>query len=85
MKLPFEVVAYGILLIFLGFIAFMPIKSNDLVKSKFCKIDSIYTQPKYEFLPEQTTKYRTECGLTFTSNKEYNLGDSIEVKTIIVQ
>ncbi len=85
MKVNYKIIAYGILLIFIGTVMFMPIKHNDLVKSSFCKIDSIYTKPKYEFIPEQITKYHTACDIIFTSNKEYHLGDSIEIKTIIVQ
>ena len=85
MKFNLETVCYGLLIVGFGFIVFMPIKSNNLTKSKFCRIDSIYTKLKYEFSPEQSTKYHTACGITFTSNKEYNIGDSIEVKTIIVE
>ena len=54
-------------------------------KVKYCKIDSISTSPKNEFSPEILTKYHTECDITFSSNKEYHIGDSIKVKTIIIQ
>jgi hypothetical protein len=85
MKFNLETVCYGLLMVCFGFFIFLPVRSNDLVKSKFCRIDSIYMKPKYEFSPELLTKYHTACGLTFTSNKEYSIGDSIEVKTIILQ
>lgn len=59
--------------------------SNRLEKISYCKIDSIYTIPKYEIMPELVTKYHTQCGYTFSSNKNYHIGDSIQIKTIIIE
>jgi hypothetical protein len=81
----FEILGYCLLLIFACVICFLPVGSDNIEKIKYCKIDSIYTLPKYEFTSEKITKYHTECDVIFSSKHIYIVGDSIEVKTIIIQ
>lgn len=58
---------------------------DSKVTIKYCKVDSIYRRLKYEFMPELITSYHTDCGLTFSSNKEYQIGDSLPIKIIIIK
>lgn len=62
-------------------------KSNvrDIEKTSYCKIDSIYSVFKNDFTSEVITKYHTNCEFIFSSYNTYIVGDSIEVKTIIIQ
>lgn len=68
------------------YVALLPPPNNpkNLEKTKYCQIDSIYTYPKYDFTPELITTYHTQCGIKFSSYKSYKIGDSIQVKTIII-
>jgi len=83
MRLDF--LGYGILLAGVITIGLIPIHSNNIEKIKYCEIDSIYSQYKYEFTPKTITKYHTKCDIIFNSTHKYHIGDSIEVKTIIIE
>ena len=58
-------------------------KTNTEVIS-YCKIDSIVSVSKNTLTPEKINKCWTDCGETFVTNKDYKIGDSIQIKTIIV-
>lgn len=47
------------------------------------RIDSVYSKPRYEVMPELMWVYTTKQG-SFTTNdvQKYKVGDSIEVKII---
>ena len=80
-----EKVAYGLMFIGLLTIALIPIDTKKNEKIKYCHINSTFVLPSTEFIPEMVHKYKTDCGIVFSSKKEYRLGDSIKVKTIIVE
>ena len=63
----------------------LPNKTNNIEKVSYCRIDSVYTLSSNEFLPKSNTRYHTNCGFVFSSNKNYHIGDSVKIKTIIVQ
>ena len=74
------------LIFILGLLTKIFLPSHPIIeKIKYCKIDSFNVIYKNEFSPELLTKYYTECNIIFSSNKEYYIGDSIEVKTIIIE
>lgn len=75
---------YWLLLIGIIMLAFMPMGSKKVEKVKYCHIDSTYTELKEVYSPELMNEYWTDCDITFSSKKEYKIGDSIQIKTIIV-
>lgn len=80
---PIEMIAT--FLFFYIILSIIPDDSDNIKTIKYCKIDSVYTPTRNEIVPDITLKYHTECDITFTSKKQYSIGDSIEVKTIIIQ
>lgn len=80
-----ELFAYGLLLVLVGFIAFLPVQQNNIEKSSYCMIDSAYVLPTNEFTSTELTKYHTKCGFVFSSNRKYYIGDSVQIKTIIIE
>ncbi len=80
----------GVMILFaiiIGLFAFIILSSNNhnIEKITYCHIDSISQTSKYEFMPELLTRYHTDCNITISSVKVYKLGDSIQIKTIIIQ
>jgi hypothetical protein len=80
-----EILAYIILLVGVVGFALIPIDSKHAEKITYCRIDSVVTTPKDEFIPEIVNKCWTDCGYVFSSKKNYHIGDSIQVKTIIIE
>ncbi len=73
-----NVVMFFIVLVFLmvGLFYILPLDKNTET-TRYCKIDWVYkTSP--------SNKYHTKCGQLFYSKKDYVLGDSIKIKTIIL-
>lgn len=67
------------------FFSISEMDGKNSTKVSYCHIDSSATIPKYEIMPETTNKYWTDCGQVFFSKNEYKNGDSIQVKTIIIE
>ena len=75
---------YWLLLLGVIVLAFMPMGSKNAEKVKYCHIDSTAVELKEVYSPEVMNKYWTDCDIVFSSKKEYHIGDSIQIKTIIV-
>jgi hypothetical protein len=86
MKLaPVEYFSYGLLLVFIIIFIALPIPKYPLEKVTYCHIDSVSANDKAEFTSEIKNKYWTDCGYVFTSKKTFLKGNSIKVRTIIVE
>lgn len=81
-----EFIASVILMLFFGVaivaVCLTTVKPTTSVVEKV-RIDSVYSKPRYEVMPELMWVYTTKYG-TFTTNnvQKYKVGDSIEVKII---
>lgn len=82
-----DILGLGLIILLVGIltIGLIPVHSNNIEKVKYCKIDSIYSASTQEFISKTITKYHTKCNIIFTSTHQYNINDSIEVKTIIIE
>lgn len=85
MKNSMLYILWGVCIMSLEIIIILTPNKHNVEKISYCHIDSISQEPKYEFIPELVTRYHTDCNITISSNKNYKLGDSIQIKTIIVQ
>jgi hypothetical protein len=81
-NIPFEIIAYGILLIGLLTIALIPMDRPSNGVTKFCHIDSISVDRRYEVMPQLDKTYWTDCGTFPAGNTNLQVGDSIEIKII---
>lgn len=77
-----ESTAYIILLIGIIVIALIPIHPYPEKITK-CRIDSVVIKRKYEEIPEIIRECWTSCGIM--GEGDYNVGDSIQIKTIILK
>ena len=81
-----ELAAYLILLCGIICIGLIPIDSKHSEKINYCHVDSIAkVNSGLIFIPEYTNKCWTDCGYIFFTKKEYSIGDSIQIKTIIIE
>ena len=81
-KIPYYILLAGVTLIA---VLILNVETNHkLERIKYCRIDSVSEITK-DFVPEKLIKYHTNCDLIFSSTKYHQLGDSIEVKTIIIE
>jgi hypothetical protein len=79
-----EKMTYLILFLFVLIIAFLPINNNNNKIKKYCRVDSINVEQKYQTLPNLIFKYYTPCGVfVFTNQRVEMVGDSIEINLII--
>ena len=56
---------------------------NNTEKIDYCRIDSLESMGFNEVTPETKLMYWTDCGIKFSSKKQYQIGDSVERLTII--
>lgn len=80
MKHPMTLILFFVAIMI---IALKPSHSNN-EKIKYCHIVAIATIQKESYSPELINEYWTDCNMSFSSKKEYNIGDSIPIKTIII-
>jgi hypothetical protein len=59
-----------------------PPSSLTTVSLEKIRIDSVYSKPRYEVMPELMWVYTTKEGSFTTNMEKYKIGDSIEVKII---
>jgi hypothetical protein len=79
-----EKIGYLILLLFIILIAFLPYENKNSKIKKYCRIDSIIVDQRYQTLPDLTFKYYTPCGVfTFINESVEIVGDSLEINLII--
>lgn len=81
-KIPYYILLAGITIIAILILNLED--KNKIEQIKYCRIDLVSETTK-DFVPEKLIKYHTDCGFIFSSNKKHSLGDSVEVKTIIVE
>lgn len=81
-----ETIASAILLLFFA-VAIIAVcltpSTPTTVSVEKVRIDSVYSKPRYEVMPERMWVYTTKCGSFTTNNvQKYNVGDSIEIKVV---
>jgi hypothetical protein len=80
-----EIIASVILLLFfiaaITAVCLTPHPSTTCTVEKV-RIDSVYSKPRYEVMPELVWFYTTKRGLLTSNVQKYKVGDSIEVKII---
>ena len=74
-------IIWGLFYLF-AFIVLATSTSPTTESTEKVRIDSVYSKPRYEVMPELVWFYTTKRGLLTSNVQKYKVGDSIEVKII---